>query len=76
MQKCHYAEDGCIVKTTNYILGRHFGGIPESNLISLDPITVGKVDIIQGPESPVNVRLQFKNLNILGLKNARIDSAK
>lgn len=64
------------MQTTNYILGRHFTGIPESNLNSIDPIHVDKVNIIQGPESPVNVNLQFRNMNIHGLRMARVDSVK
>lgn len=76
MVKCRYEETGCVAQTTNYILARHFNGIPGSHLSSIDPVNVGKVDIIQGPESPVNVKLQFRNLQILGLKDATVQSVK
>lgn len=74
--KCHFEETGCVAQTTNYILARHFSGIPGSHLATIDPISVAKVDIIQGPESPVNVKLQFRNLQIAGLKEAKVQSVK
>lgn len=76
MRKCRYEDSKCISETINYMLETHFNGLPESNLISLDPVFVEKVDIIQGPESPVNVQLKFKNLRVYGLKGARVESVK
>lgn len=76
MQKCNYEDPGCIAQTANYVLSRHFNGIPESNLMTIDPIFVEKVNIIQGEESPVNVKLEFRKLNIIGLKHTKVESVK
>ena len=73
---CRYEDQGCIVNSINYILNRYYKGIPESSLNTIDPILVEKVNIIQSPESPVNVRLNFRDMNIFGLKDGRVESVR
>lgn len=56
----------------NYVLGKYYQGIPEASLTSLDPISVDKVNIIQGDQSPVNIQLELTNAKVYGLRSARV----
>lgn len=47
-------------------------GYPGLNLPSIDPLHINEINIDQGTESPVNIKLHFENIDLLGLKNAVI----
>lgn len=49
-----------------------FLGHRNINLLSLDPLFIPKIDIQQGEESPVNIRLLFTNNSIYGVKDFNI----
>lgn len=38
----------------------------------MDPLRIDKMDLIQGEESPVNIKMNFRNISMLGLSNARV----
>lgn len=42
-------------------------GRRDINMVSIDPLRVDEVDIIQGSDSPVNVNLNFKDVLFYGL---------
>lgn len=47
-------------------------GLRDINLVRLDPLHVNEVDIIQGNESPVNVNLNFKDVDLYGLSEVNV----
>lgn len=47
-------------------------GLRDINLVRLDPLHVNFVDIIQGNESPVNVNLNFSDVEFYGLSKLNV----
>lgn len=41
-------------------------------MVSLDPLHVDEVDIIQSSKSPVNINLNFKDVSFFGLSNLNV----
>lgn len=41
-------------------------------MIPIDPLFVPEINIIQGSESPVNIRLNFKNANFIGFSTVDV----
>lgn len=58
------------------MLSKYGGGNPGINLISLDPIAIEKIDIVNGAQSPVNLKLYFKNAKLYGSKDAIIKKVR
>lgn len=44
-------------------------GLASINMVSIDPLHVNEVDIIQGSDSPVSVNLNFKDVLFYGLSD-------
>lgn len=43
--------------------------------MSLDPLKVNEINIVQGDESPIAVTLNFRNLDVNGIANTVITKA-
>lgn len=48
-------------------------GNKELNLIPIDPLHLDKFDIIQSENSPVNIKLNLRNLTFKGVKDIVVD---
>lgn len=46
-----------------------FIGFPAIHLAAIDPLIINKITLKQGAESPVNVELNFNNVELTGLKD-------
>lgn len=44
-------------------------GNKELELIPIDPLILDKLSIIQSADSPVNIKLNFRNLSLTGIKD-------
>lgn len=64
----------CIKDAINEIVRIGQKGIPSLNLISLDPLHVDFINIIQGQggNSPVNIVLNFMNIDLFGLDQINV----
>lgn len=47
----------------------------EMNIVSIDPLFVPKVEIIQSEDSPVNIKLFTRNVDLVGFSKLRITKA-
>lgn len=56
------------VKTRSVILE----GFPRLGLPSLDPLKIDKMDLEQDEKSPVNIKLNFRNINLTGMSTSRV----
>lgn len=52
---------------SNRVLHSHSGGHPGLNLIKIDPLHISEITLKQGSESPVNIELNFKEIDLVGL---------
>lgn len=46
------------------------------NLVALDPLKIEKMDIVQGGDGPINIVLNFKNVDLTGLSQCTVKKAK
>lgn len=51
-------------------------GEPKIALSQLDPLKINRMQIKQGGESPVNIQLDFTNVELQGLKDFEVTSVK
>lgn len=47
-------------------------GFPRLGLPALDPLKIDKIDLDQDEKSPVNIKLNFKNIKLSGLSKAKV----
>lgn len=71
LPKCHFGDAACLTKTIDTYVRSYKHGMNDAHITSIDPLFVKEVDIIQGNDSPVNINLNFKNVNLTGLSNLR-----
>lgn len=72
MQRCHFGDTECLATVINTYVRALKSGSRDINLVSLDPLHVNEVDIIQGNDSPVNVNLNFKDVEFYGLSDLNV----
>lgn len=72
LPRCAAGDTRCLVEKMNEYIAAYQKGLRALNLVSLDPLFIDKVDIIQGSESPVNVALNFKNVTMTGLSSLKV----
>ncbi|XP_055634735.1 protein takeout-like [Toxorhynchites rutilus septentrionalis] len=72
---CKQGDDKCLLERIADTFSKHFPGIPEVNLVALDPLKIEKMDIVQGGEGPINIVLNFKNVDLTGLSKSTIKKA-
>lgn len=68
--KCKWFE--LIDRFFFFIIIIRFKGIPSIHLIPTDPLFVPEINIIQGSESPVNIKLNFRNANFIGFSTVDV----
>lgn len=44
-------------------------GFPKIGLAAVDPLHVNQIQLKQGAQSPVNIELNFRDVDLLGLKD-------
>lgn len=74
--KCAPGDSQCIIASTKLVLANHARGNPGINLLSIDPIAIDKIDIVNGNQGPVNLKLYFTNAKLYGAKDANIKEIK
>lgn len=52
---------------SNRVLHSYSGGHAGLNLIKVDPLHISEITLKQGSESPVNIELNFKETDLVGL---------
>lgn len=52
------------------IISQHPNGHTGLAIPPLEPLRINSIDIIQGSESPINIDLHFKNLDLNGISKA------
>ncbi|XP_055543663.1 protein takeout-like [Wyeomyia smithii] len=71
---CKQDDEKCLFERIATTFAKHSKGIPEVNLVALDPLIIEKMDIVQG-EGPINIVLNFKNVELTGLSQSAIKKA-
>uniref|UniRef100_A0A8D8FEU1 Protein takeout n=1 Tax=Culex pipiens TaxID=7175 RepID=A0A8D8FEU1_CULPI len=73
---CKQGDDKCLLDQIGATFTKHSQGIPEMNLVGLDPLKIEKMDIVQGGDGPINIVLNFKNVDLTGLSQSTVKKAK
>lgn len=72
LERCHQGDTACLAKVINTYVHTLKDGRRDINIVPLDPLHVDEVDIIQGNSSPVNINLNFKDVQFYGLSNLNV----
>jgi len=67
VQRCKAGDNECIVAESNRVLHSYPNGHAGLNLIKVDPLHISEITLKQGSESPVNIELNFKEIDLIGL---------
>uniref|UniRef100_U5ETV6 Putative hemolymph juvenile hormone binding protein n=1 Tax=Corethrella appendiculata TaxID=1370023 RepID=U5ETV6_9DIPT len=74
IHRCHIGDNNCVTNEFNRVFQNFENGHIGLNLKSLDPLKIEKMDIVQGGDSPVNIVLNFTNVDFNGLRKAKVHS--
>lgn len=72
VQQCKIGDNACAVVSANAIFSKFAKGLPALGLPSIEPLKVEKLTIEQGGNSPITIKLYFKNLEYSGFSNAKM----
>lgn len=70
--RCHSGDTVCLQRVITDIVHKYPKGLPSINLPSLDPFHITSMDIIQGEDRPIAIKLYFKNLDFTGLSHGKV----
>lgn len=73
--RCKPGDEPCIIQAITDTFHKFQNGVPALALAPLDPLRVDEMDIVQG-QGPVNIVLNFKNVDITGFKDVIVKKAK
>ncbi|XP_049286339.1 uncharacterized protein LOC125765363 [Anopheles funestus] len=73
--RCKAGDESCITQAISDTFHKYQSGVPGLGLASLDPLRIDEMDIVQGT-GPVNIVLNFKNVDITGFKDVLVKKAK
>uniref|UniRef100_A0A182W181 Uncharacterized protein n=1 Tax=Anopheles minimus TaxID=112268 RepID=A0A182W181_9DIPT len=73
--RCKKGDEPCVVQAISDTFHKYQSGVPGLGLASLDPLRIDEMDIVQGT-GPVNIVLNFKNVDITGFKDVIVKKAK
>ncbi|KAL7024879.1 hypothetical protein ACKWTF_013230 [Chironomus riparius] len=72
IEKCRINDDKCLVRSSNKILRKYYGGITEIDLQSLDPFVVDKLKVLHD-YGVIKANGTVYNINLKGLSSATIE---
>ena len=70
LPRCNSGDNECLPRTITDILRTSKQGNAELNLPPTDPLRIPYVSIIQGQESTIAIKLNFKDCDFYGISNA------
>ncbi|KAJ6635878.1 Protein takeout [Pseudolycoriella hygida] len=72
LPQCHAGDTKCMPEVIEKIISGHPKGHAGLSIPPLEPLRINTIDIIQGAESPINIDLHFKNLDMHGISKAKV----
>lgn len=72
LPKCSPKDEACQTKAGQEFVNKYHSGLSEINLLPFDPLHIKKMILKKNPSSPVNIEIEFNDLNLLGLKSMKI----
>ncbi|XP_049872281.1 juvenile hormone-binding protein-like [Pectinophora gossypiella] len=70
LKPCHSQDIDCLRQTTQTFLDKSSSGIPQFNIVPIDPMAIASIEVQVAPEKTVDL----KEIAVTGLKNLRIDN--
>lgn len=72
LPQCRAGDTKCLPEVITGILSGHPNGHPGLAIPPLEPLRINSIDINQGADSPINIDLHLKNLDLSGISKAVI----
>jgi Haemolymph juvenile hormone binding protein (JHBP) len=70
-EKCRIGDSSCILRVANEVVARARYGYPELGLPVLDPLRVDKMNVDQGGNGPVSLKISLRNIDLIGLSSTQ-----
>lgn len=74
--KCKFGDVKCLAESAAYVSSVYKDGLPSINLLSIDPIVIPEVSILEDKNSKkqkaVNLNLWFKDWNMYGFSKMKV----
>lgn len=74
IEKCRHTDSECFLRVAGEIVKRTPKGFPELGLPVAEPLRVEKLNIEQGGDGPVNLKIQLRNFDLKGLSKVQFVS--
>lgn len=71
--QCKAGDTVCLPKVITDIVQQHPNGHTGLAIPPLEPLRINRIDITQGGSSPINVNLNFKDLDMRGISKAVVN---
>ncbi|KAL7024880.1 hypothetical protein ACKWTF_013231 [Chironomus riparius] len=72
IEKCRINDERCLIKSSNKVLKKYYGGITEIDLQSLDPFMADKLRVLHD-YGVIQANGTLWNINLFGLKSGTIE---
>lgn len=66
-EKCRHSDEACFIRVAHQIVQRANIGYPELGLPVSEPLRIEKLNIEQGGDGPVNLKIHLRNFDLRGL---------
>ncbi|XP_022216014.1 protein takeout [Drosophila obscura] len=76
LQRCRIGDTKCIINTAHYVVRKYAKtGYPAAGFPQVEPFLVKRFDISDGRTGSLNLKLNFKDVNVEGLSGVQFDNA-
>ncbi|KAH8382691.1 hypothetical protein KR009_004832 [Drosophila setifemur] len=74
--RCHFGDTSCIISVSHMLIRQHARtGYPSAGFPQVEPFLVKRFDISDGRSGSLNLKLNFKDINVEGLSGVKFDRA-
>ncbi|XP_013110452.1 protein takeout [Stomoxys calcitrans] len=76
LPKCSQNDEPCHTKAGQTFVDNYSGGLKDIHLLPFDPFHIKSMGLKRDPTSPVNIELEFTDMDMFGMKTMKVLSAK
>lgn len=76
LPQCYPEDNACLQRTITGIIRKYPNGMAGLNIPPLDPLRINAIDIAQGAQSPIAIKLQLRDQQLFGISKGSIDDVE
>lgn len=76
LPRCHMGDTSCIINVSHMLIRQHARtGYPSAGFPQVEPFLIKRFDISDGRTGSLNLKLNFRDVNVEGLSSVKFDRA-